>query len=315
MLSNVRDDFGKFADFCSKLFDDRVKKWDSVSEPSILATHGYLNGINAPGRRSPPNGNWQSAWTRPDRVILLRDNIIAFLALRPFLAEDIPEIPLQAMAYNNIPISFKNLLDEASRILGMHLPTYGSNFVAGRYESWVELQPTKRSHWPIQLGFVEGRQLAAKEPLISANLHVVCGVEKSRHQWRGAWHGDCSSSDHAGLIVVFSPARMPCSSTISKKMNFNTSGLRTLAPSYKELEESKYHALSDEFQKAKTTLGLCISSLCISCDPSLRSDVPPVIRPPATGQTTAAPAQAPQPTQQPPAPISGPNANPLDLFP
>ncbi|KAF9617977.1 hypothetical protein IFM89_039270 [Coptis chinensis] len=43
--------------------------------------------------------------------------------------------------------------------------------------------------------------------------------------------------------------------------------------------------------------------------------VPPVIRPPTIGQTTVAPAQAPQPAQQPPAPINGPNANPLDLFP
>ncbi|KAF9599757.1 hypothetical protein IFM89_001703, partial [Coptis chinensis] len=48
-----------------------------------------------------------------------------------------------AMAYNNIPISFKNLLDEASRILGMQLPLYGSNFVNRRYEAWVELQPTR----------------------------------------------------------------------------------------------------------------------------------------------------------------------------
>ncbi|KAF9609577.1 hypothetical protein IFM89_017216 [Coptis chinensis] len=47
------------------------------------------------------------------------------------------------MAYNNIPISFKNLLDEASRILGMQLPLYGSNFVNRRYEAWVELQPTR----------------------------------------------------------------------------------------------------------------------------------------------------------------------------
>ncbi|KAF9624854.1 hypothetical protein IFM89_015408, partial [Coptis chinensis] len=36
------------------------------------------------------------------------------------------------MTYNNIPISFKNLLDEASRILGMQLPLYGSNFVNRR---------------------------------------------------------------------------------------------------------------------------------------------------------------------------------------
>ncbi|KAF9620912.1 hypothetical protein IFM89_015309 [Coptis chinensis] len=51
------DYFGEFVDFCFKQFGDRVKKWVTVNEPSILTTHGYLNGINAPGGRSPPNGN------------------------------------------------------------------------------------------------------------------------------------------------------------------------------------------------------------------------------------------------------------------
>ncbi|KAF9593726.1 hypothetical protein IFM89_024730 [Coptis chinensis] len=46
--AGTRDDFGEFADFCFKQFGDRVKKWVTVNEPSILATHGYLNGINAP---------------------------------------------------------------------------------------------------------------------------------------------------------------------------------------------------------------------------------------------------------------------------
>ncbi|KAF5457438.1 hypothetical protein F2P56_021539, partial [Juglans regia] len=42
-----------------------------------------------------------------------------------------------------------------------------------------------------------------------------------------------------------------------------------------------------------------------------QADVPPVARVPASGQAVNPPAQAPQPA----APTSGPNANPLDLFP
>jgi UV excision repair protein RAD23 len=41
------------------------------------------------------------------------------------------------------------------------------------------------------------------------------------------------------------------------------------------------------------------------------ADVPPVARVPASGQAANPPAQAPLPA----APTSGPNANPLDLFP
>ncbi|KAI3880112.1 hypothetical protein MKW92_040500 [Papaver armeniacum] len=53
----ILDDYSEFADFCFKEFGDRVKKWVTVNEPSIFATHGYQNGINAPGRCSPNFGN------------------------------------------------------------------------------------------------------------------------------------------------------------------------------------------------------------------------------------------------------------------
>ncbi|KAF9617487.1 hypothetical protein IFM89_036646 [Coptis chinensis] len=74
------------------------------------------------------------------------------------------------MAYNNVPISFKNLLDEASRILGMHLPTYGSNFVAGRYESWVELQPTKKRFFGLPTLFRDDSEQVAARRLSNCSL-------------------------------------------------------------------------------------------------------------------------------------------------
>lgn len=42
-----------------------------------------------------------------------------------------------------------------------------------------------------------------------------------------------------------------------------------------------------------------------------QAEVPPVARVPSSGQAVNPPAQAPQPA----VPASGPNANPLDLFP
>ncbi|KAK9101026.1 hypothetical protein Scep_024456 [Stephania cephalantha] len=50
----ILEDYTEFADFCFKEFGDRVKKWVTINEPSIFATHGYLNGQNAPGRCTPP---------------------------------------------------------------------------------------------------------------------------------------------------------------------------------------------------------------------------------------------------------------------
>ncbi|WRX15241.1 Ubiquitin-like domain - like 5 [Theobroma cacao] len=46
-----------------------------------------------------------------------------------------------------------------------------------------------------------------------------------------------------------------------------------------------------------------------------QAEVPPVARAPVVGQATNPPAQPQQPAQASPVPTSGPNANPLDLFP
>ncbi|KAJ0095255.1 hypothetical protein Patl1_16458 [Pistacia atlantica] len=46
-----------------------------------------------------------------------------------------------------------------------------------------------------------------------------------------------------------------------------------------------------------------------------QAEAPPVARVPVSGQATSSPTQPTQPTQPTPAPASGPNANPLDLFP
>lgn len=44
------------------------------------------------------------------------------------------------------------------------------------------------------------------------------------------------------------------------------------------------------------------------------AEAAPVARAPASGQTVNSPVEAPQPVQ-PAVPSSGPNANPLDIFP
>lgn len=46
-----------------------------------------------------------------------------------------------------------------------------------------------------------------------------------------------------------------------------------------------------------------------------QAEAPPVARVPPSGQTNVPPVQAPQPAQPAGVPSSGPNANPLDLFP
>lgn len=46
-----------------------------------------------------------------------------------------------------------------------------------------------------------------------------------------------------------------------------------------------------------------------------QAEVPPVARTPGSGQAANSPIQMPQPTQPAPVTSSGPNANPLDLFP
>ncbi|GAB4833789.1 Beta-glucosidase 44 [Ancistrocladus abbreviatus] len=53
----VVEDFANYADFCFKMFGDRVKNWMTMNEPRCIAALGYDNGIDAPGRCSKEYGN------------------------------------------------------------------------------------------------------------------------------------------------------------------------------------------------------------------------------------------------------------------
>ncbi|KAK1281279.1 Beta-glucosidase 44 [Acorus gramineus] len=52
----VVDAYADFADFCFKIFGDRVKNWMTFNEPGVVADLGYDNGFFAPGRCSNPYG-------------------------------------------------------------------------------------------------------------------------------------------------------------------------------------------------------------------------------------------------------------------
>ncbi|KAJ8644861.1 hypothetical protein MRB53_006609 [Persea americana] len=73
----ILDDYSEFADFCFKEFGDRVKKWVTINEPSIFATHGYQNGINAPGRCSPPFGNCTAGDSAREPYIVAHNLLLA----------------------------------------------------------------------------------------------------------------------------------------------------------------------------------------------------------------------------------------------
>ncbi|KAJ8631060.1 hypothetical protein MRB53_024383 [Persea americana] len=47
----------EYADFCFKIFGDRVKNWFTFNEPRVAAALGYDTGVNAPGRCSSAFGN------------------------------------------------------------------------------------------------------------------------------------------------------------------------------------------------------------------------------------------------------------------
>ncbi|KAF9617707.1 hypothetical protein IFM89_038207 [Coptis chinensis] len=65
----------------------------------------------------------------------------------------------------------------------------------------------------------------------------------------------CKGADSIILDRLSKSGRMYEEETTRHLTEYGEAGLRTLALSYKELEESEYHAWNNEFQKAKTTLG------------------------------------------------------------
>ncbi|KAL8111031.1 beta-glucosidase 44-like [Apium graveolens] len=53
----VVKDFADYADFCFKMYGDRVKNWFTFNEPRVVAALGYNDGFFAPSRCSKPYGN------------------------------------------------------------------------------------------------------------------------------------------------------------------------------------------------------------------------------------------------------------------
>ncbi|KAK1372002.1 Beta-glucosidase 44 [Heracleum sosnowskyi] len=53
----VVKDYADFADFCFKMYGDRVKNWFTFNEPRVVASLGYDNGYFAPSRCSKTYGN------------------------------------------------------------------------------------------------------------------------------------------------------------------------------------------------------------------------------------------------------------------
>ncbi|KAL8111028.1 beta-glucosidase 44-like [Apium graveolens] len=53
----VVKDYADFADFCFKMYGDRVKNWFTFNEPRVVASLGYDNGYFAPSRCSKAYGN------------------------------------------------------------------------------------------------------------------------------------------------------------------------------------------------------------------------------------------------------------------
>ncbi|XP_078166598.1 beta-glucosidase 16-like [Carex rostrata] len=57
LSSDIRKDFGYFAEVCFKAFGDRVKYWTTFNEPNLFTKFGYMNGRYPPGHCSLPFGN------------------------------------------------------------------------------------------------------------------------------------------------------------------------------------------------------------------------------------------------------------------
>jgi beta-glucosidase len=51
----IVDAFGAYAAAVAGRLGDRVTRWMTINEPQVVATHGYGEGVHAPGRRSWPD--------------------------------------------------------------------------------------------------------------------------------------------------------------------------------------------------------------------------------------------------------------------
>ncbi|XP_031248152.1 beta-glucosidase 44-like [Pistacia vera] len=73
-------DFADYADFCFKLFGDRVKNWFTLNEPRLASIFGYYYGIIAPGRCSKPIGECEEGCSPTEPYEAAHNMILAHAA-------------------------------------------------------------------------------------------------------------------------------------------------------------------------------------------------------------------------------------------
>ncbi|GLT37435.1 hypothetical protein SLA2020_117530 [Shorea laevis] len=76
----VVKDFADYAEFCFKMFGDRVKNWMTFNEPRVVAAFGYDNGFFAPGRCSKAFGNCTVGNSATEPYIVAHHLILAHAA-------------------------------------------------------------------------------------------------------------------------------------------------------------------------------------------------------------------------------------------
>ncbi|XP_042066161.1 beta-glucosidase 44-like isoform X2 [Salvia splendens] len=76
----VVKDFADYAEFCFKVFGDRVKNWQTFNEPRVVASLGYDNGFFAPGRCSKAFGNCSEGNSATEPYIVAHNLILSHSA-------------------------------------------------------------------------------------------------------------------------------------------------------------------------------------------------------------------------------------------
>ncbi|XP_010249515.1 PREDICTED: beta-glucosidase 13-like isoform X1 [Nelumbo nucifera] len=135
----IIDDYSEFAEFCFKEFGDRVRKWVTVNEPSIFATHGYGNGKNAPGRCTTNGGNCAAGDSSREPYIVAHNLLLAHMrAVKIYRSKyqqkqkGVIGISLYADWY--LPYSSSKLdVDATQRVLDNKLGLYLDPLVFGDY--------------------------------------------------------------------------------------------------------------------------------------------------------------------------------------
>ena len=77
ILTNNRNDYQDYVEFCFKEFGDRVKYWITFNEPNYFAPGGYDDGKRAPGRCSSYAGNCTAGNSGTEPYIVVHHMILA----------------------------------------------------------------------------------------------------------------------------------------------------------------------------------------------------------------------------------------------